>query len=153
MTNSDGVERLMAALRLVSAAEQRHGKAIARPLNIHASDLEALSFIVDSGSPTTGDVGRKLDLTSGAATGLIDRLVERGLVERVDDPRDRRKVAVRLVTPRIAPISELYGPIESTLADLLAGYSQRQVVTIAQFLEQAAQLVLARAEELERNRT
>ena len=113
MTNSDSVERLMAALRLVSAAEQRHGKAIARRLGLNTGDLEALSFIVDSGSPTTGDVGRKLDLTSGAATGVIDRLVERGLVERVDDPRDRRKVALRPVTARIAPISELYGPIAS----------------------------------------
>lgn len=48
MTNSEGVEHLMASLRLVSTAEQRHAKAIARRLNMHASDLEALSFIVDS---------------------------------------------------------------------------------------------------------
>ena len=151
MTNSKGAERLMAALRLVSTAEQRHAKAIARRLNMNASDLEALSFIVDRGSPTTGDVGRKLGLTSGA-NRLIDRLIKRGLVERVDDPRDRRKVTVRPVAARIAPVSELFRPIESALADLLARYSQKQIVTIAQFLEQAAELVLARAEKLERGK-
>lgn len=70
---------------------------------MNASDLDALSFIVDRGSPTTGDVGRQLDLTSGAATGMIDRLVKRGFVERVSDPRDRRKVAARAVAVMIAP--------------------------------------------------
>lgn len=104
------------------------------------------------GSSTTGDVGRKLGLTSGATTGVIDRLIKRGLVERVDDARDRRKVTVRPVAAKIAPVSELFGPIESALADLLACYSQKQMLTIARFLERAAKLVLARAEELERGK-
>jgi hypothetical protein len=69
MTNSKGAERLMAALRGVSAAEQRHTKAIARMLNMHATDFEALGFILEQGAPTAGDVGRKLGLTSGAVTG------------------------------------------------------------------------------------
>lgn len=152
MSNRKGTERLMSALRLISAAEQSHCKAIAHRLRMTASELEALSFTLDHGAPTAGDIGRKLNLTSGAVTGVIDRLVQRGFVERVDDPRDRRKVAVRPVAARVAPISELFGPIESALADLLARYSQRQIVAIAQFLELAAELVLARTEELERGK-
>jgi hypothetical protein len=77
MANPKGAERLMAALRDVSAAEQRHGKAIARRLNMYATDFEALSFVVERCALTTGEVGRKLGLTSGAATGVIDRLAER----------------------------------------------------------------------------
>ena len=149
MTNSKGAERLMAALRQVSAAEQRHGKAIARRLNMHATDFEALSFIVERGAPTTGEVGRKLGLTSGAVTGVIDRLAERGFVERVADPRDRRKVVVRPVAARIKPVSELFGPIEPALAGLVARYSQQQIATIEQFLGQASELVVAHAVKLE----
>ena len=143
----------MAVLRDVSAAEQRHGKAIARRLNMYATDFEALSFIVERGAPTSAEVGRKLGLTSGAVTGVIDRLAEQGFVERVDDPQDRRKVAVRPVAARMEPVSELFGPIESALAGLVARYSQQQIATIAQFLLQAAELVVARAETLERGRT
>ena len=105
---SKGAERLMAALRLISAAEQRHGKAIARRLRMSASDLDALSFILDHGSPKAGEIGRKLGLPSGAVTGVIDRLVQLGFVERAHDPHDRRKVAVRQVAAKVAPISELY---------------------------------------------
>jgi DNA-binding MarR family transcriptional regulator len=153
MTTSEGVERLMSALRLVSTAEQRHAKAIARRLSMNASDLEALAFIVDSGSPTAGDVGRRLDLTSGPVTSVVDRIVRRGFVERVDDPRDRRRVAIRPVAAGVASVSELFAPIESALADLVARYSQRQIATIALFLEQAGQLVLARAKDLDRGNT
>lgn len=119
---------------------------------MNSSDLDALNFIVDRGSPTNGDVGRQLDLTSGAVTGVIDRLMKRGFVERVSDPRDRRKVAVRAVAGMIAPVSELFKPIEAGMAELLARYSEQQIVSIARFLEQAAELVLARAESLERGK-
>ena len=104
------------------------------------------------GAPTTGEVGRKLGLTSGAVTGVIDRLAERGFVKRVDDPRDRRKVVVRPVAARMEPVSELFGPIESALAGLVVCYSQQQIATIAQFLAQAADLVVASAEKLDRGR-
>jgi DNA-binding MarR family transcriptional regulator len=147
MANPRGAERLMAALRDVSAAEQRHGKAIARRLNMYATDFEALSFVVERCALTTGEVGRKLGLTTGAATGVIDRLAERGFVERVGDPRDRRKVVVRPVAARIRPVSDLFEPIEAALAGLVTSYSQQQIATIAQFLAQAA-----RAEKLERGR-
>ena len=150
MTDPKGAERLMAALRDVSAAEQRHCKAIALRLDMYATDFEALSFIAERGAPTTGDVGRKLGLTSGAVTGVIDRLAERGFVERGNDPRDRRKVVIRPVAPRIEPVSALFGPTDSALARLVARYSQQQITTIVHFLGQAAELVVAHAEKLER---
>ncbi|WP_456847555.1 MarR family winged helix-turn-helix transcriptional regulator, partial [Cellulomonas sp. P5_C6] len=43
-----------------------------------------------------GEVADALLFSSGAATKVFDRLVERGLVERGADPRDRRTVLVGL---------------------------------------------------------
>ena len=43
-----------------------------------------------------GEVAEALLFSSGAATKLFDRLVERGLVERSADPNDRRCVIVSL---------------------------------------------------------
>jgi hypothetical protein len=72
MNDLNDAERLMSALRLVSTAEQCHAKAIARRLRINASDLDAL---------LSSWIGlRQLDLTSGAVTGVIDRLIKRGFV-------------------------------------------------------------------------
>lgn len=45
------------------------------------------------------DIAGLLGVTTAAATGLVDRLVKGGYIQRVDDPGDRRIVRVKL-TPR-----------------------------------------------------
>jgi DNA-binding MarR family transcriptional regulator len=42
------------------------------------------------------DLSRRLIVSNGAITGLVDKLMAGGLVMRQDDPRDRRSVIVRL---------------------------------------------------------
>ena len=41
------------------------------------------------------DVSRKMDISKPAATQMVNRLVERGMVERVSDESDRRVVCIR----------------------------------------------------------
>jgi hypothetical protein len=57
-----------------------------------------------------------------------------------------------LSLPMIAPVSEKFKPIKSGLTELLARDSDQQIVSIAQFLEQAAKLVPGHAENLERGK-
>src|SRR5690349_12423995 len=80
------VARLMMALRRSSAAGVLHGQAIARRVGINSTDLECLDLILMSGPSTAGDIARHTGLTSGAVTGLIDRLERLELVERAADP-------------------------------------------------------------------
>ncbi len=47
-------------------------------------------------SVVMGEVADLLGVAQPTATGVIDRLVEKGLVERESDPADRRRVVVRL---------------------------------------------------------
>jgi DNA-binding MarR family transcriptional regulator len=57
----------------------------------------------DSRGPTIGDVAGYLFLRHHSAVGLIDRAEAAGLVERLEDPDDRRVVRLRL-TPKGAGI-------------------------------------------------
>jgi DNA-binding MarR family transcriptional regulator len=43
-----------------------------------------------------GEVSRRLMVTGGNVTGLVDQLEAEGLVERFDDPDDRRAIRIRL---------------------------------------------------------
>lgn len=63
-----------------------------------ATALRALDLMVGGEQPV-GALGRELGLSSGAMTGLIDRLERAGLAQRHADPGDRRRVLVSL-TPR-----------------------------------------------------
>ena len=140
--------RLMLALRRSSAAGVLHGQAIARRVGVNSSDLECLDLILMSGPSTAGDIARHTGLTSGAVTGLIDRLERLGLVERAADAADRRKVLVRVREDRIGAIAALYTPLEKAMQALLAGYSKEEFTTLIDFAERSGALLQARVSEL-----
>ena len=58
--------------------------------------LRALATIAFNARGTMGELARALHVTLGAATGLVDRLLQQGLVARLPDPRDRRLVRLQL---------------------------------------------------------
>ena len=64
---------------------------------LHPTDVRALWVLAEPDAPrTAGELGVRLDLSSGAATRTVDRLERSGYVERVRDPGDRRRVGLRL---------------------------------------------------------
>lgn len=65
-------------------------------LDLTIGQLECLRLIADLGSPSMSELSEELQLRPSTMTGLIDALVRRGKVERVEDPDDRRVVRVRL---------------------------------------------------------
>jgi DNA-binding MarR family transcriptional regulator len=144
--------RLMLALRRSSAAGVLHGQTIARRVGVNSTDLECLDLILMSGPSTAGDIARHTGLTSGAVTGLIDRLERLGLVERAADAADRRKVLVRVREDRIGAIAALYTPLEKAMQALLAGYSKEEFATLIDFAERSGALLQARVSELNQNK-
>ena len=141
-------ERLMLAMRRTSAASVLHSQAIAKRIGINSTDLESLDLILMSGSATAGEIGRRTGLTSGAVTGLIDRLERLELVERTADPNDRRKVLVKVRPDKIAPLAVHFAPMEKAMRDLLAGYTREQLKVIADFTERAGDFAMARVAAL-----
>ena len=140
--------RLMLALRRSSAAGVLHGQTVARRVGVNSTDLECLDLILMGGPSTAGEIARHTGLTSGAVTGLIDRLERLGLVERAADPADRRKVLVRVREDRIGPIAALYSPLEKTMQALLASYSKEELKVLIDFSERSGDLLQARVAEL-----
>ena len=140
--------RLMLALRRSSAAGVLHGQTVARRVGVNSTDLECLDLILMSGPSTAGEIARHTGLTSGAVTGLIDRLERLGLVERTADAADRRKVLVRVREDKIGPIAQLYAPLEKAMQSLLAGYSREELKVLIDFAERSSDLLQARVSEL-----
>lgn len=87
----------------------RHAR-IAERMGLSGSDHKALDLVGQSGGPlTAGRIAELTGLSTGAVTGVIDRLEKAGLVRRVRDLEDRRKVLVEVVpggTDRFAGLFE-----------------------------------------------
>jgi DNA-binding MarR family transcriptional regulator len=63
-------------------------------VGLNPTDLSSLCLLLLHGPATAGRLAELTGLTTGAVTGVIDRLERGGFVRREVDPTDRRKVIV-----------------------------------------------------------
>jgi len=81
-----------------------------------------LSFLVQDSDPVTmTEVSRRMQHTTAAATGLVDRLEKLGLVRRQQGPKDRRKVFVSISTKGVELVQEIRQDMVKNLLRLM-GY-------------------------------
>ncbi|WP_160719232.1 MarR family winged helix-turn-helix transcriptional regulator [Bacillus sp. USDA818B3_A] len=80
----------------INKAYNRLVKSDAERLGITPVQLKALYRINFNPNISLGELAEKLKLTNSTVSGVIDRLVHSGLVERVAAPGDRRSVSIRL---------------------------------------------------------
>jgi DNA-binding MarR family transcriptional regulator len=64
--------------------------------------VKALVYLYDMGERSMTEFAGGLAVTLPSASELVDRLIDRGLVERMVDPADRRRVLISLTEPAIA---------------------------------------------------
>jgi len=137
MTRDETMAALNRAMREVSGQGVIYSQAVADRVGLAARDLECLDLVVLGGAVTAGDLARATGLTTGAITGVIDRLESAGVARRENDPTDRRKVLVRAqpaVEERIAPLFE---PMARAAWSVMAAYDDGQLALVLDFLNRA----------------
>ena len=81
----------------VSAIVRKASDRVLAPLGLSIAQMPVLVVLRDAKHPIMiTEVARRLYLETPSLTTMIDRLSERGLVKRVDDPKDRRKTLVAI---------------------------------------------------------
>ncbi|MBV8086626.1 MAG: MarR family transcriptional regulator [Chloroflexi bacterium] len=127
---------------LARASSQRalFTQAVAAQLGLAASDLECLELLEDAGWATAGQLAEVTGLTSGAITGLIDRLEQAGYVTRGPDLADRRRVIVRPVPERLVQIHQIEAPLRQALSAWLSEMSADQLDLLRDFERRAYQI-------------
>lgn len=89
--------------------------------------LRVFAFIVARGRTPITRIAEALDIRPNVATGIVQRLVDRGLVERQEDPTDRR-VRLAAVTERgLALIEELSGIVVAKMREVLGRLNDGQL--------------------------
>src|SRR6476469_3064512 len=102
------MQELERAVRRSSALGVIFGQTVASRVGISSSDLECLDFLNLEGRVTAGRLAEVTGLTTGAITGVVDRLEKAGLVRRQRDESDRRKVFIATVPENVAKIGRFY---------------------------------------------
>jgi DNA-binding MarR family transcriptional regulator len=102
-------------------------------------EFDVLAALRRAGKPyqlTPGALIRQTLVTSGTMTNRIDRLAERGLVERSPDPADRRGVLVRLTAPGKRAVDGAFETLLASERELLSDLPAADRARLAALLKQ-----------------
>lgn len=120
----------------------QHGRVVihqSEALDMGATDIRALAFLSSTeGDSTPKQVAEFLELSTGATTSLVDRLVGAGTLVREPHPTDRRSVILRLTPEGYDAVASLADVYRCALARVIPESSYAEMSTL--FLEVATAL-------------
>src|SRR6201990_1547548 len=137
------MEELEHAVRRSSALGVIFGQTVASRVGISSSDLECLDFLNLEGRVTAGRLAEVTGLTTGAITGVVDRLEKAGLVRRERDETDRRKVFIAVVPETAMKIGQLYVPMQQAMEKVFSAYTDEELRLLLRFANEGYKSILA----------
>ncbi len=129
------IEELITAFRASGNQDSAFENLAADRLGVNRTDLHCLNAIENAGGLTAGELAAEVGLTSGAVTGVVDRLERAGFARRVPDPADRRRVKVEVTAEFYARAERIWGPLAAEWeATLASRFTAAELTRITEFL-------------------
>lgn len=123
--------------------------AIAEKLGLSATDHKALDLIYKAGSMTAGQLAELTGLTTGAVTGIVDRLEKAGFARRTRASHDRRQVIIEAIPEQAQKIHQLFESLGQAMSTLTEQYSDRELTIIHHYLTESICVIQAEAAKLQ----
>ncbi|WP_190038205.1 MarR family winged helix-turn-helix transcriptional regulator [Streptomyces fructofermentans] len=116
---------------------------MAQRLGLNVTDLTCFGYVLEAGENlvTAGDLAARAHVTTGAVTGILNRLERAGYVTRRPDPADRRRVRIAPVPDAVARVTALYGPYYARLNAQFDDYSPEEVAVLHDWFTRTRELM------------
>jgi DNA-binding MarR family transcriptional regulator len=129
------LEELIASFRDSGNLDGAIDNLAAERLGVNGTDLHCLNVIENSGGLTAGRLASEVGVTTGAITGVVDRLERVGYARRVQDPSDRRRVKIEVTPEFYRRADEIWGPMKADWEATLSGrFTAAELRLIIEFL-------------------
>jgi DNA-binding MarR family transcriptional regulator len=97
---------------------------------------------------TPTGLARRLGLTTGGVTSVLDRLEGAGYARRLPDPGDRRRLLVAPTAATAARDAEVFGALLQATQDALEAFTDQELAVIGRFLDKTRAVTAAHADAL-----
>src|SRR5262245_8925147 len=145
---SEQVDELIREFRASGNLDDAFDNLAAQRLGVNETDLHCLNIIENAGGVTAGELARQAGLTTGAVTGVIDRLERKGFARRVSDPGDRRRVKVEVTKAFYSRADRIWGPVAAEWASSLERLTGAELETFTAILRITNEITRRQLERL-----
>jgi DNA-binding MarR family transcriptional regulator len=117
-------------------------QAVADAVGLYITDHQCMHFIHRNGAMPAGRLAELTGLTTGAVTGIIDRLEKAGFVRRANDPKDRRRTIVEPIRNKKLErkLDMIFIPLHEKMHKLLSPYSDSELAFLLEALTKTVEL-------------
>lgn len=150
MKREEIIEAISQKFREMSTETIMFHQGVADVLGLHITDHKCLDFIYRFGAMPAGRLAELTGLTTGAVTGIIDRLEEAGYVRRTDDPKDRRRTIVEPIRNKKLErkIEVIFIPLLERMHKLLSSYSDSELALLLDTVTKSVELTHEESKKL-----
>jgi len=135
----DAVTRLGSSFKRAMVAVRRlRGRETHRPGAPSFAQYQLLFALADGDGLSSGELAAASDLSPASVTGMLDSLVDHGLVTRTRSSTDRRVVTCSLTADGHRVVEERRAKFSSRWDEALAGFSPSELVLAAGVLDRIA---------------
>jgi MarR family 2-MHQ and catechol resistance regulon transcriptional repressor len=124
--NTQSALKLWVVLSRAHASISAHAVAHVADHGLSLTEFAILEALYHRGRMVLGEIQRRILVSSGGITFLVDRLAEKGLVVRQECPEDRRAKYVSLTREGTKLIRELFPSHAHTLAESMHGLTSEE---------------------------
>ncbi len=104
------------------------------PADLTLRQVQVLALVRSNPDLTGQDLARLLDVTTPTTSGIVERIVSRGWLERRPDPEDRRRTLLRVTAEGEEVLDALEGPPRQARARLLDGLQVEELEDLARLV-------------------
>ncbi len=126
-------------LRAYASIDTEVTHHLAKWLGVHSADAGALAQIINAeakGTPLSPAVlAKRISLSSGATTALLNRLETAGYLVRTREHADRRVVTLRSVAAVAEPAHAFFVPLAQRMEAMMSKYPPELLAQFEQFLQ------------------
>jgi DNA-binding MarR family transcriptional regulator len=142
------LQELENAMRIVSSQGAMFAKIVADRAGISSADMDCIDFVNVEGRMTAGRLAELTGLTTGAITGVVDRLEKAGFVRRERDESDRRKVYIVPVVERMMEMGRAYELVKRAMQKQCEAYTDAELKFLIRYGTESYQSMLEATTQL-----
>jgi DNA-binding MarR family transcriptional regulator len=140
MRKDELIDELIAAFRDNGNQDDAIDNLAAKRLRVNRTDLHCLNAIENAGGLTAGELAASAGLTTGAVTGVIDRLERAGYARRVPDAQDRRRVKLEVTPEFYERAAEIWAPLAADWRAALSGFTRTELERFLELLRATSEI-------------
>ena len=153
MEDSSKIEEIVSVIKRIMWLIKQNFEKDFKKMHVTQSQILVMRVLNYYGDMKVGDISRELDLSNSTVSGIIDRLVEKKIVQRKRGEEDRRIVMISLADEYRQPVKKQLNAVAQKMRKALSTITEEDLDSVIQGLEKLERILEESQESKERGRS